>query len=484
MSNSGRATKIQSSESKSSKLQLLGRGLLILMAATVFGCQPKNPGVTNPGETNPATDEGQGKPDPRPKTKDPAPLKSLIPSFAIDPINPTLKTTLVHSRLDVSMTDIPLEAALETLFRPLKVNLFYAKSARELIGGEQLRLNLKLKDVSAYSALRHIDAQFSELLFHFNEGVIHVNTVESYKAPIKLGLYDVSILVKSYEHAQAIQEKAEQEAAAKAPKKAKEKVDPDDDSSSCLGIEPVLEVFESLLSNAKGEGHTYSLHNSLFHMRGNQQEHKMLQQFIAAFKKNIRSSKGMLLHNFNGQAAINQANKTWGEKAVKALKKPMSAVTFNEAPFSQFVDYIRNKTQLNITISAEIDAEELTITMQLKNRTYKDALDWVLKDNKFAIIPFHEAFRIVAKGNGEDRQFQLKIYSVEDILYPQGKANPNLHPDRLTELLYNGTDDELWEDPASVRSYGGQLLIYQTEEVFVEIEKILKTIRAGMARKK
>lgn len=480
MSNSKQDPKSHPPQGGSSTIPLV-LGVIVLAAVGNFAF--KSTEKAPPSEASRATTMGQDKTSPTGKAKSPLPNTSQIPNFPRDAKNRALKERLQKARIDISMRAVPLESALTKIFQPLKVNLFYSQSAREMMAEEDLQLTLQLKNVSAYSALKHIDAEFPNLPLRMLEGVIHVGSSESYQPVMKLGFYDVSTLVKSFESARAMEEKAEREAAAKNPPVKDETEDESDDSSACLGIEPILEVFETTLGE-RDEDHAISLHGTMLQVRASQQEHKMIQQVIEAFNKNVHSSNALLLHNFNGQAATHEANKAWGQKAGKQLEKPMPPVNFDNIPFLEFVDFIREKTQLNITVAQDLDFDSMAVTMQLKDKTYKAALDWVLKDHRLAIIPFHEAFRIVAIDNGEHRYFQLKIYSVEDIIYPNGKVNPDLEDERLAELIRRATDEELWQDPASIHFYGGQMFIYQTDEFFVDAEKVLKKLRADMKRKK
>lgn len=418
--------------------------------------------------------------------QDLSPIESQVPVFPKDSKSEAVIAQLKAARINVDVSARPLIEAIHDLFEPLKVNYHITSGARDLIESDSMELNLKLHDVSAYSALQHIEINHSDLRITVNDGVVLVTTSEHIQSPRKMGFYDISGLIKIFNKVDRMDQKAEEAAAQDSDKNAAFTNcfgDDEDENSGCGGLPPILELFEILLGTVNEDSdHSIEAHNGMLYVRAEERDHRAIKNFIAAFVKNSESLQSLALDNKRKEDNHEAKQRGWAWKAAQSLTKTEAKIFFKDRPFTDFINFLRTKSGLNVTISNDIDIEELRVDLQLVNRSLNDALQLVLADHGLTAVPYHEALRIAPADSGEIKSYEFKLYSVMDILYPNGQVNPSLSSELLGEIIRNQTGEDNWEDPATIQTFGGQLIIFQSAEVFEKIDRILKMMRADQAR--
>lgn len=431
----------------------------------------------------------QGETSPGSSPQDHSHIESQVPVFPKDSKSEAVMAQLKAARVNVDANERPLIEALHDLFEPLKVNYHITSGARELIDGDSMELTLKLHDVSAYSALQHIELSHSDLRITVNDGIVLFTTSEHIQRSQKMGFYDISGLIKIFNKVDEMKQKAEEAEQASNADTGKVVAftncfgDDEDENSGCGGLPPMLEPFEILLGTVNEDGyHSIEAHNGMLYVRAEERDHRAIENFIAAFVKNSESAQSLALNKKTKEDSDEAKQREWARKAAQSLTKTETEIVFKDKPINDFINFIRAKSGLNVTFSTEIDVEEIRVDLQLNNRSLNDALQLVLADNGLIAVPYHEALRIAPADSGEIKSYEFKLYSVMDILYPNGQVNPSLSPERLNEIIRNQTGEDNWEDPATIEEFGGQLIIFQSSEVFEKIDRILKMMRTDQAR--
>ena len=430
----------------------------------------------------------QSEPSAESSPQDLSPIESQVPVFPKDTKSEAVIAQLKAARVNVDANERPLIEAIHDLFKPLKVNYHITSGARDLIEGDSMELTLKLHDVSAYSALQHIEISHSDLRVTVNDGVVLFTTSKHIQNPQKMGFYDISGLIKIFNKVDKMKQKAKEAEQASSADTGKVVA-----FNNCFGLPPILQLFEILLGTVNESGdHSIEAHGGMLYVRCNERNHRAIKNFIPAFIKNSGSLQSLTLNKKTKEDDHEAKQREWALKAAQSLTKTEAKIVFKDKPINDFINFIRAKSGLNFTFSTDIiEIEEIRVDLQLDNRSLNDALQLVLADHGLLAVPYHEALRIAPADSGEIKIYEFKLYSVMDILYPNGQVNPSLSPNSLIEIIVDQTGEYNWEAPATIRNwedpsviqnFGGQLIICQSAEVYEKIDRILKMIRADLAR--
>ncbi|HZV01990.1 MAG TPA: hypothetical protein VFF73_35105 [Planctomycetota bacterium] len=97
--------------------------------------------------------------------------------------------------INLNFDDTPFGDAIDTLHELTSLNFVVATTAKELADTEQLKIKLKVKDISVRNALNLIMQVKDELLYVVKNGVILITTKSGEKKQLFLEFYDVSDII-------------------------------------------------------------------------------------------------------------------------------------------------------------------------------------------------------------------------------------------------------------------------------------------------
>lgn len=199
----------------------------------------------------------------------------------------------------------------------------------------------------------------------------------------------------------------------------------------------------------------------------------------------------------------------------KVLRTRKVTINFTDTPFADVISFLQDITGLNITVSQEIDKEELRVNLRLNKIILQNAFNLLLQQTDLAMTFENETLKIVPK-EGAKGKYYLDILDVQDILsqipdFPGPRIQVSgdsggggggggggagggqtlnfgddddseeegsvIDPEKLTELVRNSTGEDNWEDPASIEVHRGQLIVFQTPEVQKQIITVLENLR-------
>lgn len=170
-----------------------------------------------------------------------------------------------------------------------------------------------------------------------------------------------------------------------------------------------------------------------------------------------------------------------------------------------------NVSGLNFVVSQEVDAGSITINVNLKDITIENALKIILEQAELTYVFADEAIQIVPPGTMPGA-VEFVVYDVSDILYKirdftapritlpadertegAGGGGPSLvfgggddeedageplSGESMVEIIQGATGgDEAWEEPNSIESHRGQLLVTGGRELHEKVRDVLKALR-------
>ncbi len=204
----------------------------------------------------------------------------------------------------------------------------------------------------------------------------------------------------------------------------------------------------------------------------------------------------------------------WIQNYRKVLKTRKVTLNFPDTPLSDVIQFLQDITGLNITVASSIDAEDITISLTLRDIRLEDALNIILEQAGLAKTFSNETLLITEPEEAVGEVY-LDILDVQDILsrtqdFPgptiqvsgdtggggggggggaagagtlvfddeEEGLETGIDADKLIELL-EGALPETAFDPegSSLEIHRGQLLLNSTREVHREVTRILDNLR-------
>jgi general secretion pathway protein D len=193
----------------------------------------------------------------------------------------------------------------------------------------------------------------------------------------------------------------------------------------------------------------------------------------------------------------------------RELAKEYPSFVFPESTMGDAISYIRTLSGLNITVDPEIDLEENTVNLSIRDVKLGEALDLILEHTGFAYTFKENTLFITTPDNAfGDKMFD--VYNITDLLnkvkdFPgpqirvsstddedEGAGNPfsfgddeddeePLTGEDLAELIIESTGGEdVWDESGSeIVPSSGQLLITATRELHLATASFLENLRAN-----
>lgn len=195
----------------------------------------------------------------------------------------------------------------------------------------------------------------------------------------------------------------------------------------------------------------------------------------------------------------------------RRLESQQITLSFDETPFDEAVDFLRDITGLNYVISADaqdlIDNEEVAVSLRLKNISLKNALNLILGSNES--LAWRIESGVIKIGTEEDavEELVLEFYDVNEIVstppdYPAPELGLNLSgggggggttggvlsfddeedeggsgvdADKLIELIESKLGEE--DEEGSVEFSGGIIIVRKSLRAHKKILKLLEALR-------
>ncbi|MFH1421277.1 MAG: hypothetical protein ABIH42_00955, partial [Planctomycetota bacterium] len=197
----------------------------------------------------------------------------------------------------------------------------------------------------------------------------------------------------------------------------------------------------------------------------------------------------------------------------RILETRTVTLSFQDTPLSEVVSFLQDITGLNISIDPRID-KEVTLTLRLRDIILKNALQLIVDQTEYMYI-FKENVIWITEKSPITGKGILEIYNVSDVLakIPQfqgpdvrvwdpesggggggGAGGGGLSfeeneetegepfgPDELIELIKAATGEEVWPEEeggfGTIEHHRGQLIIINTREMHIKVQKILENLR-------
>jgi type II secretory pathway component GspD/PulD (secretin)/uncharacterized protein YqgQ len=199
----------------------------------------------------------------------------------------------------------------------------------------------------------------------------------------------------------------------------------------------------------------------------------------------------------------------WIRDYRQVLKSRKVTLNFPDTPFSEVISFLQDITGLNITVSPQVDQEEVTVSLRLREIPLEDALKIILENTQLAMV-FKDETLMITPPEEARGDYHLEIYDVQDLLsripdFPgdqiriagdQGGGGGGgggagsfsfdseeesegtvLEPDQLEEIVTNSVGEDNWDDPASIEIHKGQIIVNQTRELHGQIRSVLTNLR-------
>ena len=180
-----------------------------------------------------------------------------------------------------------------------------------------------------------------------------------------------------------------------------------------------------------------------------------------------------------------------GPEAARALlEKPLAEVKFDDAPFSEAVDRIRDLTGANIFVNWKaLEATGIDrntpVSVHLRGKKLSSVLDLVLAivGSERAKLGYSIDDGVLTISTQDDlaKNVVVRVYDIRDLIYPQ--VNRDIQVTRLTRLIEHDVDALSWKDAGgsvgALRELEGQLIVTQTRDNHRRLVALLRDLRGG-----
>ena len=198
------------------------------------------------------------------------------------------------------------------------------------------------------------------------------------------------------------------------------------------------------------------------------------------------------------------------QEVLNKLNTMRVTVDFTNTSLEEAVGYLRDFTNLNIIVDAEVyknqSEDQLKVTLKVKDLLLKSVLKLMLNSRELTAMYKEGVVLIVPKGK-IDKAVSLQLYDVRDLLVKiQDFAGPKVElvsPSKggggpltgatftleeprstiteefITEMVKQNTGDKSWdENPnASINLTNGVMVVSQSKRVHEEIKRFINLLR-------
>jgi len=188
------------------------------------------------------------------------------------------------------------------------------------------------------------------------------------------------------------------------------------------------------------------------------------------------------------------------QKLILAKMERKINITFNDETLTDAIDGLRDLIGVTIIVDPEsADSVQNTITLDLKNMTFRTALEWVLRIAGLAWTLQDEAIYIATPDKIQGDKYML-IYDVRDLIgavthfagpritlveeegaawEPPEEPDPEEQLNNLVEMIQSKIEPNSWDEAAgaSISGREGKLIVTNVPRVHKKIEEMLDSFR-------
>lgn len=342
-----------------------------------------------------------------------------------------LERRLDQQRISVNFQQTPFHDCIEFLRDVAGLNFVVSHDAGELVSGENVRVTLRLSDISLKHALRLVLASNEQLAYRCEQGLIKVvTTAESEESFLEV--YDVEDIVTGATRKRG---------------------------GYWLDADKVIELLGSMGVDPEQSA---EIQGGALILRAGERHHETTRRLLRFLREGEPRSSG------------SAARPGWIERYEKALQEPMS-VAFVDSSLVDVVAELQVRTGINFVIDPRADAEERAVTLRLRDVSGHDVLRLLLEQTGLAMRYESESL-IVCLPESAKGEYELRILDTRDL-------ETWLEGDQLREVVVDATGSEMWDDPARIDSHNQQLIVNQTPLMHEEVERILGKLRVSRAQR-
>lgn len=111
------------------------------------------------------------------------------------PVEAQIKSTLATRKVSIDFRQTSFEDALDFLRQVTGLNYYVAPAAAEALASEDVKISLKLRDITLQNALLLILGQAKDLVYRVRNDAVVINTKDAEKEDLYLRFYEVSDIV-------------------------------------------------------------------------------------------------------------------------------------------------------------------------------------------------------------------------------------------------------------------------------------------------
>jgi hypothetical protein len=197
------------------------------------------------------------------------------------------------------------------------------------------------------------------------------------------------------------------------------------------------------------------------------------------------------------------------QEILNKLNNLRITVDFNGVPLDDALNYIRDMTNINIIVDADVHTklseDQLKVTLKVKDLLLKSAMKLMLQAKELS-CSYKEGVLIILPKDKVNTAVVTQLYDVRDLLFkiqdfpgpkvelaaPSGgtpltgatfsldsEPKSTITEDFITELVKSNTGDKSWEDNpnASITLANGILVVTQSKKVHQEVGRMLNMLR-------
>jgi general secretion pathway protein D len=204
---------------------------------------------------------------------------------------------LDSQKINLNFDDTPFADAIDTLHELTSINFVIQTQAKDLVDNEQLKIKLKVKDVTVRNALNLImAAKEQDLIYVVKNGVILITTKGAEKAQLFLEFYDVSdIINKTPDFPAPELGLPQQKGGGGKGGMAGATLTFGDDKKGASGqgvdAEKLKELVDTKLGEATDDGGSVEISGGVLIVRKSAQAHKKIQRLL----ENLRRTVGIMV---------------------------------------------------------------------------------------------------------------------------------------------------------------------------------------------
>jgi hypothetical protein len=163
------------------------------------------------------------------------------------------------------------------------------------------------------------------------------------------------------------------------------------------------------------------------------------------------------------------------------LEQQEITLNFDETPFAEAVDFLRDITKLNYVISAGareiIRREQVTVSLRLREISLLNAVRLILASHQAFEYRFERGVVVIGIYHEGGEELLLEAYDISDVISGAVKAQGGFafDPDRFLELLEQVLGE--YEPHGSTEIAGGMLVMRQPEWIHKKVRNVLAYLR-------